>query len=121
MSGIRRTLLSFALIISFVSASSAQAADKVSRAAIKKDLVGIWEMVSVSPVYDKNDPVFFRYQRFVFNPDSSMKFMASEKPFTQTWLYKFKKQPAEIDYSLDEKGIITLMWQKQPHRENAIC
>ena len=97
------------------------AADKASRPCKKEDLVGTWEMVLVRPIYDRTDPVFFPYQKFVFNRDSSMKFMSSEKPFTKEWLDKFQKQPAEIDYSLDEKGLLTLTWHSRPHSEMAVC
>lgn len=105
----------------FVAQAAFAEPNKVSRPAVKKDLVGTWEMVSVRPVFDGNDPVFYPHQRFVFNGNASMKFMASENPFTEEWLDKFRKQPAEIDYSVDDKGILTLMWQKQPHQERAIA
>jgi hypothetical protein len=95
--------------------------DRFSRAAAKADLVGTWEMVSVRPVRDKNDPVFFPYQRFVFNRDGSMKYMTSDKPYSKEWLEKFQKQSPEIDYFLDQKGILTLSWQKQPHSESFLC
>ena len=95
--------------------------NKASRPAVKKDLVGTWDMVSVRPVYDGSDPVFYEHQRFVFNPNASMKFIASERPFSKEWLDKFRKQPAEIDYSIDEKGLPTMMWQKMPHQEKAIA
>ncbi len=97
------------------------AGEAVSRPAIKKDLVGTWEMVSVRPVHEPNDPVFFPYQRFVFNSDASMKYMVSEKPFTKEWLDKFIKQPREIDFRVDNKGVLTMIWQSRPHQETAIC
>ena len=102
-------------------ATPASGADKLSRPCQKEDIIGTWEMVSVKPVRDKTDPVFFSYQRFVFNKDSSMKFMTSEKPLTKEWLDKFQKQPAEIDYSLNEKGILTLTWHSRPYSELALC
>ena len=34
---------------------------------------------------------------------------------------KFQKQPAEIDYSLGEKGLLTLTWHSRPHSEVAVC
>ena len=50
-----------------------------------------------------------------------MKSMVSEEPFTQEWLDKFEKQPREIDYSLDPKGLLTLTWQTRVHSEVAVC
>ncbi len=97
------------------------AGEKASRPCKKEDLVGVWEMVSVKPVHDKADAVFFPYQKFVFRQDASMKFMSSEKPFTKEWLDKFQKQPTEIDFTLDDKGLLTLTWQARPHSEFAIC
>ena len=97
------------------------AEEKVSRPAVKKDLVGTWELVSVRPIHDASDPVFYPYQRYVFNADASMKYMVSEKPFTKEWLDKFVKQPREIDYRVDEKGVLSLIWQNKPHQESAIC
>ena len=97
------------------------AADKASRPAAKADLVGAWEMVSVKPTYDKADPVFYPYQRFVFNGDSSLKVISSEQSFTKEWLEKFQKQPAEIDYSLSNKGLLTMTWNSRPHIASAIC
>ena len=104
-----------------LNAASADDGRGASRPAKKEDLVGSWDMVAVKPVYDKNDPVFYPYQRFVFGKDSSMKFMASEKPFTKQWLDKFAKQPPEIDFTLNEKGFLTLTWQTRPHNETAVC
>ncbi len=116
----RTMALFFILSTIHVSATFAET-QKASRACAKQDLIGIWEMVSVKPIHDKQDPVFFPYQKFVFNKDSSMKFMASEKPFTKDWLDKFQKQPAEIDYSLNEKGVLTLTWHSRAHTELAVC
>ena len=115
----RKSLCICACLLLWGSASFA--ADKASRPAAKADLIGVWDMVSVKPVYDKTDPVFFPYQRLVFNSNSSMKTMSSEKPFTKEWLDKFQKQPAEVDYSLSDKGLLTLTWQSRPHNEQAIC
>ena len=108
-------------VLLLTSLISSAETEKASRACTKSDLVGSWDMVSVNPVFDKKDAVFFPYQRFIFSPDSSMKFMASEQPFTKEWLDKFGKQPREIDYSLNDKGLLTLTWQTRPHSEVALC
>ena len=113
-------LMMLMILISHVPQAHA-ADEKMSRPATKADLVGVWEMASVQPIHDKNDPVFFPYQRFVFGGNASMKFISSEKPFTKEWLDKFKKQPAEIDFSVNEKGVLTLSWQKIVHAEKALC
>ena len=97
------------------------AAESPSRPATKKDLVGTWELVSVRPVTDPKDPVFYPYQRYQFNGNSSMKYMTSGTPFTKEWLDKFRKEPAEIDFRVDERGVLSLMWQKIRHEESAIC
>jgi hypothetical protein len=102
-------------------ATSAYAGDKASRPCKKEDLIGTWEMISVKPVYDKTDPVFFPFQKFVFKQDSSMKFISSEKPLTKEWLEKFQKQPVEIDYTLSDKGIVTMTWHSRPHNDSALC
>ena len=118
----KRSLFGVFAAFVLLAASLAQAdQEKVSRPAVKADLIGSWDMVSVQPVRDKNDPVFFPYQRFLFNPNASMKFMSSDRPFNQEWLEKFKKQPAEIDYTLDEKGVLTISWQKRLHIESVLC
>lgn len=110
-------------LLPFVFSATAvfAAEEKASRQAVKADLVGTWEMVSVRPIHDASDPVFYPYQRYVFNADASMKYMVSEKPFTKEWLDKFVKQPREIDFRVDEKGILYLIWQSKPHQEMAIC
>ena len=97
------------------------AAEKVSRPCTKADLVGVWNMKSVQPPQNPGDPIFYKHQRFVFSEDSSMKFMTSEKSFTQEWLDKFEQQPREIDYSVDPKGLVTLTWQNKPYHETALC
>jgi len=109
------------LPLAFYAVSVFAVEEKASRPAVKKDLVGTWELVSVHPVHDPKDPVFYPYQRFVFNADSSMKYMVSEKPFTKEWLDKFVKQPREIDFRVDQKGVLSLIWQTRPHQESAIC
>lgn len=124
MSGMKKIFFPglIALVLFSAVLPAALAADeKMSRPASKADLVGTWEMASVQPVHDKNDPVFFPYQRFMFGANSSMKFISSEKPFTKEWLNKFKKQPAEIDFTVNEKGVLTLSWQKVSHAENILC
>lgn len=105
----------------FCAAALFAAEERASRPAVKKDLVGTWELASVHPVHDPNDPVFYPYQRYVFNSDSSMKYMVSEKPFTKDWLDKFVKQPREIDFRVDQKGVLSLIWQSRSHTEEAIC
>ncbi len=117
---LKRTIGLFFTGLMFISCS-ALAAEKASRPCTKDDLVGSWDMVLVKPVYDKKDPVFFPYQRLEFKKDSSMKFISSEQPFTKEWLDKFEKQSPEIDYSLSEKGLLTLTWQTRPHSEVAVC
>ena len=116
-----RAMFVVAVLAQTSAAFSAPAADPASRPASKKDLVGTWDMVSVRPAANASDPGLYPYQRFVFNSDASMKYMTSKDPFTAEWLDRFRKQPAEIDYRVDEKGILSLMWQKQSHEENALC
>ena len=110
------------VLLAFVGVCRVWAAEeKPSRPATKKDLLGTWEIKSVRLVRDKKDPAFYPYQRYVFNADSSMKFMTSEKPFTKEWLDKFQKQQPKIDYSVNEKGVLTLTWQKPVRSESALC
>ncbi len=117
---LKKTISVLSLFVCSVSAVFA-GGDVVSRPAVKKDLVGTWEMVSVRPMHEPGDPVFYPYQRFVFNSDASMKYMVSQKPFTKEWLDKFVKQPREIDFRVDEKGVLWMIWQNKPHQEMAIC
>ena len=109
------------LVLLLASVAAWAADEKVSRPAKKEDLVGTWDMVTVKPEHDKSDPVFYAHQRFVFGKDSSMKFITSEDPFTKEWLDKFAKQPPEIDFSLSDRGLLTLTWQTRPHNETAVC
>ncbi len=112
----------WALLLFVCSASTVFAAgEAASRPAVKKDLVGTWEMVSVRPIHEPSNPVFYAYQRYVFNSDASMKYMVSDKPFTKEWLDKFVKQPREIDFRVDSKGVLFMIWQNKPHQEMAIC
>jgi len=104
-----------------VAVSSYAETEHASRPATKKDLVGTWELVSVRPAQNAKDPVFYPYQRFQFNADSSMKYMTSTEPFTKDWLDKFRKEQAAIDFRVDERGVLSLMWQKKRYEESAIC
>ncbi|GEM_PF-6681115 len=121
----RKNVNIFILGLVLFSAASAQAAEilqqKVSKPCTKAELIGTWDMVSVMPVLNKQDPTFYPYQKFAFNRNSSMKVMTSEKPFDAKALAAFKSQPTEIDYSLDPKGILTMTWSTRPHTEYAIC
>ena len=109
-------------LFSAVSAPAAQAPQqKVIKPCTKAELVGLWDMVSVMPVLNKQDPTFYPYQKFAFNSNSSMKVMTSDKPFDTNASAAFKSQPSEIDYSLDPKGILTMTWSARPHTEYAIC
>ena len=114
----------FILMVGLFLSSNSEALvpqGKVSKPCAKAELVGTWDMAAVMPVLSKKDPVFYPYQRFVFNANSSMKVMASEKPFDSKALAAFKTQPAEVDYTLDPKGTLTLTWSNRPHTEYAIC
>ncbi len=93
----------------------------VSRPALKTDLVGVWDLVSVRPIHDKKDPAFYPYQRYEFSQNASMKFMVSQEVFNKEWLDKFKKQPAEINYSVSDKGVLTFTWSSKPFSESAIA
>lgn len=120
----RRRIVFISIAALFLSShveAATPLAGKVSKPCTKAELVGVWEMVSVMPAVSKKDPVFYPHQRFVFNGDSSMKVMTSEKPFDAKVLAAFKSQPTEIDYSLDAKGILTMSWSRRPHTELAIC
>lgn len=116
-----KKILAIVLSALFVMSGVSEAAPKVSRPAGKADLVGTWELISVKPVHDKKDPAFYPYQRYVFNANSSMKFMVSDKAFNKEWLDKFKKQPTEINYTVSEKGLLTLTWNNKPFSELAIA
>ena len=110
------------VLFSTVSAQAVEAPQpKPSRPCTKAELVGNWDMVSVIPVLNKEDPAFYPYQKFAFNRDSSMKVMTSDKPFDAKALAAFKSQPSGINYSLDPKGILTMTWSARPHTEYAIC
>jgi hypothetical protein len=112
----------FSVFVQAAVSDSGAVSNAASRPATRNDLVGTWELVSIRPTsQDKKDPVFFPHQRYRFNANSSMKLIASEKPLTKEWLDKFEKQPAEIDYSINEKGIITFTWNKPVYYESAIC
>ncbi len=121
----RKNIRIFVLGFVLFSAASAGAADappqRPSKACTKAELVGTWDMVSVMPILNKQDPTFFPYQKFMFKSDSSLKVMTSQKPFDAKALAAFKAQPAEIDYSLDPKGTLTMTWSTRPHTEYAIC
>lgn len=114
----KQAVFSAAVLCLFSGAASA--AENASRPATKKDLVGTWELVSVRPIHDAQDPVFYPYQRYQFNADSSMKYMTSDKPFDKQSLEKFRKQPAEIDFLVDEKGVLSMLWENRPYKETAI-
>ena len=121
----RKNALIFILGLVLFSAAAAQAAEtpplKPSKPCTKAELVGTWDMVSVTPVLNLQDPTFYPYQKFVFKSDSSMKVMTSQRPFDAKALAAFKSQPVEIDYSLNPKGILTMTWSTRPHTEYAIC
>ena len=121
----RKNARIFILGLVLFLAASAQAAEapspKASKPCTKAELIGAWDMVSVTPVLDNQDPTFYPYQKFAFNRDSSMKVMTSNKPFDAKALAAFKSQPSEINYSLDPKGILTMTWSTRPHTEYAIC
>ena len=118
--GIRKIAVLFFIFSSVLTAAYAEK-EKASRPCKKEDLVGTWDMVLVKPVFDKNDAVFYPYQRFEFSSNSSMKSMSSEKTFTQEWLDKFRKQAPEVDFSLSDRSVLTMTWNARPHSESAIC
>ena len=116
----KKVVCAIFLVGLWAAAASAET-QHASRPCTKADLVGTWEMKSVSPMLDPKDAVFFQHQSFVFSGDSSMKFISSENSFTKDWLDKFESQPKLIDYSVNEKGFLTLTWQQKPHSETAVC
>ena len=108
------------VMLCLTTTATCWAADAPSRPATKQDLIGTWRLVSVRPVHDANDPTFFPYQQFQFNSNASMKFISSETALTKEWQDKFQKQPSEIDFTVNDRGILTLTWSKLAHSENAV-
>lgn len=89
-----------------VAAAMAQTAEM--RPARSADLVGTWQMVSLSKPenVEGTDTVLAPYQLFQFQANGRMKHMTATKAFTSLAL--FQAAPAITRYTLNKSGTLTL-------------
>ncbi len=94
------------LLIAAIAALADTAALRPARTA---DLAGTWQMVSITKAEDtdESDSFFAPYQLFRFDAGGRMKFMTATKPFTSLAL--FDSAPMVTRYSVDRRGILTLV------------
>jgi len=106
--GVRR--LSFALaVVSLAAAPAAgQEPEDILRACRRADLVGFWQVIrfgfaSGAPV-DRTEPAYRPHQRYVFNSNATMAYVASATAPTLEEERAFAGTPAAVTWALDAEG-----------------
>ncbi len=121
-----KSILLSVLFLSVVFFSNIAHADnkpsKDFRPCTQSDLIGTWDVISLqSPTpIDKNNPYFFRYQRFVFQKDGKVRHMTTTEPITEDWFQMMLLAPATSTFRVDQEGVMTIQKKAAPS-EHALC
>ena len=103
----------------------AQPRDEPGRACAAADLVGTWDMQGMS--VDKSETVdpantwYFKYQRFVFGQDGTVKHLASSKPLPASDLKALGAMPATSKWKVDQRGYLSIQPPGSAKPQDSLC
>lgn len=106
--GIRRLSLALAVVWVAGAPVAAQESPDFLRACRRTDLIGLWHVIrfGLAPGAgaDRNDPAYRIHQRYVFNANATMAYVASATPLTVEEERALAGAPAPVTWALDAGG-----------------
>ncbi|MSR77490.1 MAG: hypothetical protein EXS63_04615 [Candidatus Omnitrophica bacterium] len=97
--------------------------DEPYRICANGDMMGSWTMANQIihiPVKDE-DPFYFRYQRYLFEEDKTMKHLTSNQPITAKQRAYQNAAPANRTYDVASDGTLTLKRKNSASVETMLC
>ena len=93
------------------------------RPCAQEDVLGTWIMAHqiINAKVDTHDPFYFKYQRYVFEEDKTMKHLTSNQPLTQKERDLEENTPAHRTYSVAADGSMILKKQNSSDVETMTC
>ena len=104
---------------------TAQPRDEPGRVCAKADLVGTWDMqgmsIDKSETIDPADTWYFKFQRFIFADDGTVKHLASTKPPQASDLKTLASLPAISKWKVDERGYLSVQPPGKAKPQESLC
>ena len=107
MAGLRLWL---ALLVASLAAAPAlaQEPEEVLRPCRRADLIGLWDVIrfgfASGAEVDRTDPAYRMHQRYVFNANATMVYVASATPLTLDDERALRQAPSVVTWALDASG-----------------
>src|SRR5438093_13307322 len=122
----RRVVLALAVLAGLGTAPAvAQEAKDVLRPCTTTDLVGTWEVIRIGVVpstrVDRTDPHFYRYQRYVFSANATMRHLTSKTRITPALHRALLSRATPTTWSVDGTGRLVVERQGEVGPEAAAC
>ena len=122
----RRVVLALAVLAGLGTAPAvAQEAKDVLRPCTTTDLVGTWEVIRLGVVpstrVDRTDPHFYRYQRYVFSANATMRHLTSKTRITPALHRALLSRATPTTWSVDGNGRLVTEREGAADPEVATC
>ena len=93
------------------------------RSCSNEDVIGAWTMPHqmINSKIDTSDPFYFRYQRYVFEEDKTMKHLTSNQPITDKERELQSKAPANRTYDVSNDGTLIIKKKNSSDVEMMVC
>jgi hypothetical protein len=102
-----RLWLALGLIVMLAGPAAAQD-EEITRPCRRADLIGLWRVIrfgfAAGATVDRADPAYQPYQRYVFNANATMGYVASDVPPTPADNRTLLLTPAPVTWAVDAGG-----------------
>lgn len=90
--------------------NQARAENEPYRPCVPEDVIGTWTMAHqiTNATFNPNDPFYFKYQRYRFSEDKTMKHLTANQPITKKEMELEEKAPANRTYEVASDGVIII-------------
>lgn len=106
--GLRRLSMALAVVWLAAAPAGAQEPEDVLRACRRTDLIGLWQVIrfgfASGAAVDRTDPAYRPHQRYVFNSNATMAYVASATLPTLEEERALAGASAAVTWALDAEG-----------------
>lgn len=104
----RRSLTVAVALLALTAGPAAAQNPGVLRPCRRVDLIGVWLVIrfgfAAGATVDRADPAYLPYQRYVFNSNATMAYIASDAPPTPEERRTLLLAPPSVTWALDASG-----------------